>query len=111
MDFDALAWRCVGRAIRVIKRTGLSFLAFRKGSTRLLGIACLSAPAILFRLIAPLPQFEIGNAALSSIERRFILGVLGSSLLFWIFLGASSGQGPPAYLYIRDIGNQGLRGV
>lgn len=70
---------------------GLSFLAFGKGSTRLLGLVCLSVPAILFRLIAPLPQFEISSAGLSSIERHFIVGVLGTSLLFWIFLGASSG--------------------
>ncbi len=71
---------------------GLSFLAFGKGATRLLGLVCLSVPAILFFWIAPLPHFEIASPALSSIERRFTLGVLGTSLLFWIFLGASSGH-------------------
>ena len=108
MEVAALSLRQTGWLVAASSTAiGLALLIAFNGAVRLVGIAILMLPAILFRGLFPIPPATTSLPALAALEHMFVVRTLGSALFFWIVLGTLSG-----YIFAKaDNGERPAHGI
>ncbi|MGO9602412.1 MAG: CbtA family protein [Candidatus Binataceae bacterium] len=97
MEVASLALRQTGWLVAVASAViGIILIFYLSGLARLSGLLFLVLPAVVFRILVPIPAPGTPLDSLALLDRAFVTRTLGVMLVFWLILGTLSG-----YLFTR----------